>query len=280
MDCQVEPNTSRRRSLRRAVRVETDVVSDLWDGPVPLLATDLSLHGLWLESELPLEPGAELLVTLVPPRWQGDEPFVALAEVARVGLFRRQREARPSGMGLTFLDFERTHEQRLRAALRGLPPPLPKRNVVRPPALPTRDVGDLGACRRKPDRGLRVDSRDRFLCETAGILRGILRISHKKMSEKRPKTDGSAFSDRLLAALLVAPHPSIEEVGRLPQLTLADGSTFTLRAEGALLTAGRGRYVPAAHSVPEPRRAAVARLCSPMSAIFERREPRLLRAAG
>ncbi|HEX7480097.1 MAG TPA: hypothetical protein VF331_20025, partial [Polyangiales bacterium] len=47
----------------------------------------------------------------------------------------------------------------------------------------------LGACRRKPDRGLRVDSRDRFLCETAGILRGILRISHKKMSEKRPKTD-------------------------------------------------------------------------------------------
>lgn len=225
MDCQVEPNTSRRRSLRRAVRVETDVVSDLWDGPVPLLATDLSLHGLWLESELPLEPGAELLVTLVPPRWQGDEPFVALAEVARVGLFRRQREARPSGMGLTFLDFERTHEQKLRAALRGLPPPLPKRNVVRPPALPTRDVVDL-------------------------------------------------------AALLVAPHPSIEEVGRLPQLTLADGSTFTLRAEGALLTAGRGRYVPAAHSVPEPRRAAVARLCSPMSAIFERREPRLLRAAG
>ncbi|HEX7479628.1 MAG TPA: hypothetical protein VF331_17620, partial [Polyangiales bacterium] len=51
------------------------------------------------------------------------------------------------------------------------------------------DINQLGACRRKPDRGLRVDSRDRFLCETAGILRGILRISHKKMSEKRPKTD-------------------------------------------------------------------------------------------
>jgi hypothetical protein len=46
-----------------------------------------------------------------------------------------------------------------------------------------------------------------------GIPRGILRISRdKKMSEKRPKTGGSAFSDRLLAQ----PGPGVHGVGAVP----------------------------------------------------------------
>ncbi len=226
MDCQVESNTSRRRSLRRAVRLEADVASDLWDGSVPLLATNVSMHGLWLESELPLDAGAQLLVSLVPPRWQGAEPFVALAEVARVGLFRRQREQRSSGMGLTFIDFERLHEQQLREALRGLPPPLPVRNTVRPPPLPQRVVLGQGV-------------------------------------------------------VLAPSHPSVEEIGRLPQLTLDNGQTFTLRAEAELLTAGRGIALAARGLVStEPPVARVLRLSSPMTAILDRAEPRALRAIG
>ncbi len=116
---------TRRRSLRRSVRVEADVEADLWDGAVPFVATDLSEHGLWLESDLPLEIGAELIVSFLPPRWPSQTPVTALAEVTRVGMFRRRREPRASGMGLRFLDIEHEHRDLLAEALRGLPPLLP-----------------------------------------------------------------------------------------------------------------------------------------------------------
>jgi hypothetical protein len=110
-----------RRSLRRSVRLETDVMSELWDGAVPLLATDLSLQGLWLESDLPLHVGSELAVSFVPPRWPHAAPFCARARVARVALARRRLDA--SGPGL---DVRAEQAARLAEALRGVPPPLPR----------------------------------------------------------------------------------------------------------------------------------------------------------
>ncbi|HEX2677456.1 MAG TPA: PilZ domain-containing protein [Polyangiales bacterium] len=201
-------SSTRRKSLRRAVRLEADVLADLWDGPVPFVATNLSPDGLFLESDLPLEIGSELIVSFVPPRWQTSEPVTALAEVARVGLFRRRRERRMSGMGLRFLELENCESDLLAEALRGLPPPLPKR------------------------------------------------------------------SDRHTTIELV--RPSLDE-GAFPQVVLADGSRFTFRAEGALLTAGRG---------PEPmlprNYAPVVPLSSTMSAILRRTHAEVipLRRAG
>ena len=127
----VEQNKIRRRSLRRAVRIETDVLSDGWDQAVSLLATDLSPEGLWLESDLPLEVGEEVVVSLRPPRWMADKPFRALAQVARVGLFRRKSEHRRSGMGLRFVQLDSPEADFLNLALRGLPPPLPTRGTRR-----------------------------------------------------------------------------------------------------------------------------------------------------
>lgn len=133
-----EPETthpSRRSSLRRAVRLETDVLCDIWDTRVPLLATDLSDEGLWLQSQLPLEVGEQLIVSFRPPRWQGQEPITALAEVARVGMYRRRPDRASSGMGLRFVELDDTLSVALRESLRGLPPPLPGHGTDMPPAL-------------------------------------------------------------------------------------------------------------------------------------------------
>jgi hypothetical protein len=116
---------SRRHSLRRAVELEIDVMSDLWHGAVPLLATNLSVHGAWLESELALSVGDELRVAFEPPHWSGLPRLQTRATVARVSLLRRRRDAGRAGMGLRFSGLSTTTLRCLDYALRGLPPPLP-----------------------------------------------------------------------------------------------------------------------------------------------------------
>lgn len=139
-----EQPSSRRSSVRRHVHINASVLSDVWDAGVPHLATDLSEEGLWLQSQLPLEAGTELEVSFRPPRWAGDAPLTALAAVARVGLFRRRPDMASSGMGLRFIDLEDANRDRLRACLRGLPPPLPGRSANSPPplrlSLPTPEI--------------------------------------------------------------------------------------------------------------------------------------------
>ncbi len=123
---------TRRRSLRRALRFACEVRSNYWDGAVPMPASDISDAGLWLDTCLPLEAGEEVVITLALP---GTElPLWALADVARVGLWRRAGDAFPNGMGLSFSYVDGADRRRLRAALVGFPPRLPGR--PRPPPLP------------------------------------------------------------------------------------------------------------------------------------------------
>jgi hypothetical protein len=114
----------KRRSLRRAVSIDCEIESDLWEGHAPFRATDISDDGLWLRTGLPLECGEQLLVSFAPPRWPKQRPLVAMASVVRVGLPRRRSDAAESGMALQFFDLEPDEQQLLRVALRGLPPPL------------------------------------------------------------------------------------------------------------------------------------------------------------
>jgi hypothetical protein len=116
---------SRRRSLRRAVDLEVDVMCDLWNGAVPLLATNLSLHGAWLEADLALSVGDELRLAFDPPRYSGLPRLQTTATVARVSLLRRQRDSGRAGMGLCFSELSSSTRRCLDYALRGLPPPLP-----------------------------------------------------------------------------------------------------------------------------------------------------------
>lgn len=120
-----------RRALRRAVHVECDVVSSWWDEPVPHLATDLSPHGMWVESQFPLQLGEVVVLTFRPPRWSSDEQLIAFGAVRRVELRRRASDPRASGMGIELLDLDDDEARDLAASLRGLPPPLPRERHAR-----------------------------------------------------------------------------------------------------------------------------------------------------
>lgn len=120
----------RRFEVRRAVHLTCAVRSELWDGPAPFLATDLSPHGLRLCSPLALPEGQDVVVTFTPPRWGEAGPINALARVAHVALPRRSADrlvGQPglAGMGLTFSHIDPACRVLLALALRGLPPPLP-----------------------------------------------------------------------------------------------------------------------------------------------------------
>lgn len=119
-----------RRSLRRAVSVECEMESDLWDGQVPFRVTDLSDEGLWLRTGLPIECGEQVMVSFAPPRWPRNEPLVALASVVRVAMPRRREDHEHSGMGLRLVDLSPDERHLLRVALRGLPPPLKREPVL------------------------------------------------------------------------------------------------------------------------------------------------------
>lgn len=129
---------SRRRSLRRAVAIPCAMQSDYWDGAVTLPASDLSTEGVWIDTPLPLEPGEELVLAFNPPG-EPEAELWALAEVARVGMWRRAQDAWPSGMGLTFTYVSRPDRRLLSRCLVGRPPRLPARRM--PPQLPRSTPG-------------------------------------------------------------------------------------------------------------------------------------------
>lgn len=118
------PQSYQRRSLRRAVSIDCEIESDLWDGQVPFRVTDLSDDGLWLRTGLSIECGEQLLVSFAPPRWPKPQPLVALASVVRVAMPRRRSDGELSGMALQLLDLEPEDRQLLRSSLHGLPPRL------------------------------------------------------------------------------------------------------------------------------------------------------------
>lgn len=146
---------SRRATLRRAVTVDCQVLSEYWDEPVRIEASDLSHEGMWLDTPLPLEMGEPLLLSFTPPRTE--LPITAVARVARVGMWRRARDRYPIGMGLSFTDVEPGERELLRTSLLGIPPRLPRRRLPAP--LPP---GDFPALSLPPvlDAELHLDEAD------------------------------------------------------------------------------------------------------------------------
>jgi hypothetical protein len=117
-----------RRALRRAVSLECDVLSELWDEPVAHRATNLSECGIWLEASLPLDPGDSVVMSFTPPHTSTE--CVVTGLVRRVELYRRAGEQAMSGMAIEFVDLEPGAETALAAKLRGLPPPLPRELAI------------------------------------------------------------------------------------------------------------------------------------------------------
>jgi hypothetical protein len=110
-----------RRALRRAVEIPCELITRYLDEPLVYWATDLSPHGLWLDTGFPMEIGEVVVIGFEPAVWWKARPLVLFAEVVRT------TRGGSAGMGLGFVDIT-DHEQRaLRVWLRGRPPPLPRR---------------------------------------------------------------------------------------------------------------------------------------------------------
>lgn len=128
---EIDSEEHKRSVVRRAVQIGCSVRSELWDGPAPFLATDLSQDGLRLCSPLALPEGQDVVVTFTPPRWPDESgPLNVLARVQHVALPRRKSDPLvgmpgEAGMGLSFLHIDPTQRALLGLVLRGLPPPLP-----------------------------------------------------------------------------------------------------------------------------------------------------------
>lgn len=116
---------SGRRSVRRAVQLECDVVSSLWDDAVALPVTNLCEHGAWLETSLPLGVGDEVYLAFSPPGWRTGAPILVVGEIVRVGLTRRRSDVGQPGMAVRFREIGVADFRGLAASLRGLPPQLP-----------------------------------------------------------------------------------------------------------------------------------------------------------
>jgi PilZ domain len=118
-------HASQRRAMRRALRVECQVVRENDFRLVGRAAVDLSPSGMLVIADVPVLTGEAVLVTFRLPRigiW-----FDAEATVARVLHGRRPGDRGERCLGLAFEPLPPNAERYLRGELRNHPPPLPMR---------------------------------------------------------------------------------------------------------------------------------------------------------
>ena len=104
-----------RAAARRPLRIRCEIVSHYWDVPVAHRVAEVSSSGAWIDTLLPLHPGAEVVFCFTPPG-AADELMV-FAEVRRVVTGRRRRDRAPFGMALAFRGFAPDERRELEQAL-------------------------------------------------------------------------------------------------------------------------------------------------------------------
>jgi hypothetical protein len=115
-----------RRAVRRAVDLPCEVVFGDRDEPVVCQARDLSLIGVWLETEAPAEPGDRVVITFRPPNWPSIWNITVFGTVARVSRARRSSDAGTAGIAIEFVDLTDAERAALGDCLKGLPLPQPR----------------------------------------------------------------------------------------------------------------------------------------------------------
>ena len=118
------PPLHKRDSVRRGLSMSVGVGSSYWDGHVPLVATDVSGTGLFLECPLPLHEGESVEVRFMAPGLA--LPMEFAGEVRRTVLARRRSDAQRSGMGIAFTSMSAASREILEYLLMGVPPRLPQ----------------------------------------------------------------------------------------------------------------------------------------------------------
>ena len=113
-----------RFEVRKSRRTVTELISTMWDEPIPMLATDLSPAGIFIPSDLLIEPGEIVVACFNLPGHT--EEFQMFGEVAWVSIPRRATDPFGSaGMGVNFVKTKPIERLTIRESVRCLPPPLP-----------------------------------------------------------------------------------------------------------------------------------------------------------
>jgi hypothetical protein len=115
---------SQRHAMRRAVRIDCQVVRSRDFKLLGARALDLSTKGMLVETDINVLTGEDVLVTFRAPRTH--QWFDCEAIVARV-LHGRRPGDRGQCLGLSFETLDEWSRVMLRNDLHGLPPPIPKR---------------------------------------------------------------------------------------------------------------------------------------------------------
>jgi hypothetical protein len=117
----IEIDADSRRALRRALKLECELICRYWDEPVRHRVSDLSPYGAWIDTFFPLHEGAEVVVAFTPPRSAGE--ITVFGRVMRASTLRYPTRGRV-GMGVEFSDLTIAQERLLERCLRGIPPRL------------------------------------------------------------------------------------------------------------------------------------------------------------
>ena len=129
-----------RTSLRRTVRIQCEVVSELGFRLLARRALDLSPDGMLVQSDADVMVGEDVIVSFTAPGgrfWMDAE-----ATVARIVKGRRDGDEEGRCLGLRFRTLDRPSRAVLSASLQGLPPPIPSRHVRRDYASAVRLISD------------------------------------------------------------------------------------------------------------------------------------------
>ena len=112
-----------RFEVRKAWPTTIDLISQHWDEPIELTATDISPGGLFIPSDLLLDVGEPVVACFKVPGHK--EEFQLFGDVIWVALPRRASDLGVAGMAVEFVKTRPLERLTIRQAFRGVPPPLP-----------------------------------------------------------------------------------------------------------------------------------------------------------
>jgi len=112
-----------RFEVRKAKPTSIELISQFWDEPIEMTATDISPAGLFIPSDILLETGEPIVACFNLPGHKLE--FQLFGDVIWVALPRRATDIGPSGMAIEFIKTTPMERLSIRQSLRGVPPPLP-----------------------------------------------------------------------------------------------------------------------------------------------------------
>jgi hypothetical protein len=117
-----------RFETRKAKATSIELISQYWDEPIEMLATDISPGGLFIPADILLESGEPIVACFNMPGHK--QEFQLFGDVVWVALPRRAADRGPSGMAIEFVKTTPLERMSIRSSLRGVPPPLPYKNKM------------------------------------------------------------------------------------------------------------------------------------------------------